>query len=201
MERVQDDLEVVLIEQTRRVTSHLRGNHTTRVGIECLNPNVESARVVQHSDDRALGRRVAFGWLLLDEVVDDGRRPPDLFVQDSVESRGLLDPLGLDAVPLARLQAGAGCPAAERKGATGLQRRGLRIGFILTTRLANRGLHRSLPPLRWPPILGGPGLGPPRTAQCVHDGEKQTDRSQVSTSAHATWPQAGGENLPHFLRG
>ena len=59
MERIEDELKVVFVEEPLGVTSFLGGDHAVGVGVVGLDADVQRVRVVNQTDDRPLRRGVA----------------------------------------------------------------------------------------------------------------------------------------------
>ena len=119
LERVQDELKVVLVEQARRVAAHLGGDHAAGLRVVRLDADIQGARVVQQTDDRPLRCRRALGGLLLGECIDDRRRLPCRLVETPVDAGRLVHALRLDAVQLALGECrglAAGCALREGTG-------------------------------------------------------------------------------------
>src|SRR5207237_1136518 len=73
VERIEDHLEAVFIENAIGIAAHLGGDDAGRLGIVGVYGDENVPRVVQHADLGALGRRLAFVALLLRELDGGGR--------------------------------------------------------------------------------------------------------------------------------
>src|SRR6185436_18808928 len=85
VERVEDELDVVVLKDVVAVPAHFVGDDPLRLIVETVHREVDGGGVEEDPDVGSLGRRLSFVRLLLHEIADRGNLTVNRVLQEAIE--------------------------------------------------------------------------------------------------------------------